>query len=298
MKFTTATLALLAVATTSVTADSPFGDLAQLGNTIKNKGQEIAACAKASSQLSCHAKYDIPASSSANCCFNGALVEGGKQSGLILSTQFWTTNAADTANNGPKDSTTIHGLWPDYCDGTYPQFCSSVSGIPEYTGEQIEAVMQKYDPALYAYYTKFFKDLNGDSASFLSHEYNKHGTCYTTMRPSCQPQLPWISQPDFAVLNYFRQIAHKFQERPTYNFLESAGILPSATKNYTLAEIQSTLKNFHGATPFVGCNKKGEMNEFWYFWNVRSTVNFGHYEPVESTTKSTCPQSLRYLPKP
>ena len=24
-----------------------------------------------------------------------------------------------------SDSWTIHGLWPDYCDGTYPQFCDS-----------------------------------------------------------------------------------------------------------------------------------------------------------------------------
>ena len=298
MKFTAATLAVLAALAGSVSADPLLGDLSQLGNTLKNKGQEIAACAKASTQLSCHAKYDIPASSPANCCFNGALVEGGKQSGLILSTQFWTTNAADPVNNGPKDSTTIHGLWPDYCDGTYPQFCSNVSGIPEYTGEQIEAVMQKYDPALYAYYQKFFKDLNGDSASFMEHEYNKHGTCYTTMRPTCQPNLPWISQPDYAVLNYFRQIAHKFQERPTYNFLESAGIVPTTAKNYTLAEVQQTLKSFHGATPFVGCNKKGELNELWYYWVVAGSVNFGRFEPVESTTKSTCPPSLRYLPKP
>ncbi|KAJ1026915.1 hypothetical protein NDA16_002208 [Ustilago loliicola] len=298
MKFTAAsTLALLAAAG-SVAADNFLGELGQLGNTIKNKGQEIAACAKASSQLSCQAKYDIPASSSANCCFNGALVEGGKQSRLILSTQFWTTNAEGPANNGPKDSMTIHGLWPDYCDGTYPQFCTNVSGIPEYTGEQIEAVMQKYDPALFAYYQKYFKDLDGDSTDFLAHEYNKHGTCYTTMRGKCQPTLPWISQEDYAVLNYFRQIAHKFQERPTYKFLEAAGIVPTTSKNYTLAEIQSTLKERHGATPYVGCNKKGEISEFWYFWNVAGQVNFGRYEPVESTTKSSCPASLRYLPKP
>lgn len=298
MKFTAATSLVLLAAAGSVAADSILGGLGQLGNTIRNKGQEIAACAKASSQLSCQAKYDIPASSSANCCFNGALVEGGKQSGLILSTQFWTTNAKDTDNNGPKDSTTIHGLWPDYCDGTYPQFCSNVSGIPEHTGEKIEAVMQKYDPALFAYYQKYFKDLDGDTTDFLAHEYNKHGTCFTTMRPKCQPTLPWISQEDFAVLNYFRQIAHKFQKRPAYNYLAAAGILPSATQNYTLAEIQSTLKQAHGATPYVGCNKKGEISEFWFFWHTRGTVNFGQYAPVESTTKSSCPASLRYLPKP
>lgn len=295
MKFTTSTFLSLAAFATSVLADFPFDPAS---STTLNKGQSVAACARAKSQLSCHSRYPIPASSPANCCFNGALVDGGKQSGLILSTQFWTTNAPNPANDGPSDSTTIHGLWPDYCDGTYPQFCSSVSGIPEYTGEQIEAVMEKYDPALYAYYGKYFKDLNGNSTSFLEHEYNKHGTCYTTMRPSCQPDLPWISQSDYAVLNYFRQIAHKFAERPTYTFLAEAGITPSNTQNYTLAQVQQVLKDAHSATPFVGCNKKGEMNEFWYFWNVRGTVNFGEYVPVESTTNSTCKASLRWLPKP
>ncbi|CDS01788.1 related to Ribonuclease Trv [Sporisorium scitamineum] len=298
MKFTAATLLLAAASTAAAVDKRLLGELSQLGQTFANKGQEMAACAKASTQLSCHASYNIPANSSANCCFNGALVEGGKQSGLILSTHFWTTNAPDPANNGPEHSTTIHGLWPDYCDGSYPQFCSSFSGIPEYTGEQIEAVMQKYDPSLFAYYQKYFKDINGNSTSFLEHEYNKHGTCYTTLRPSCQPQLPWISQSDFTVLNYFRQIAHKFAERPTYDILQASGIVPSSTHNYTLAQVQQSLRDFHGATPFVGCNKKGEFNEVWWFWNVRGQVNFGLYEPVESTTKSTCPTSLRYLPKP
>lgn len=298
MKFT-AILTLLTAAVGTASAQGGFlGQLGQLGQQLGQKGQDIASCAAAATQLSCHSSYPIPADSPANCCFNGALNSTSKQSGLILSTQFWTTNAPNPANDGPKDSTTIHGLWPDYCDGTYPQYCSSYSGIPEYTGAQIEAVMQKYDPALYAYYGVYFKDLNGNSSDFLEHEYNKHGTCYTTMRPQCQPKLPWISQADFAVLNYFRQIAHKFQERPTYDFLAAAGIVPSSTKNYTLAQVQETLKQAHGATPFVGCNKKGEMNEFWFFWGTFGSVNFGLYEPTESTTKSTCPASLRYLPKP
>ncbi|PWZ03790.1 ribonuclease T2 [Testicularia cyperi] len=298
MKFTALTLAVLATAG-SAAADKLSNDLSNISNAYKTKGQDIAACAKASSQFSCNSRTPIPYDSAATCCYNGALVEGGKESGLILATQFWTTNAPNKVDNGPADSTTIHGLWPDYCDGTYPQFCTAQTDIPEYTGEQIEAVMQKYDPALFAYYQKYFKDLDGDSTDFLAHEYNKHGTCYTTMRTSCQPSLPWITQADFAVLNYFRQIAHKFQERNTYAILENAGIVPSSDKTYSLVDIQTALKNAHGATPFVGCSRStGEINEFWYFYNVAGSVNFGRYRPVESTTKSTCKDTVKYLPKP
>jgi len=40
------------------------------------------------------------------CCFESP-------GGLILQTQFWDTNPA----SGPNNSWTIHGLWPDNCDG-------------------------------------------------------------------------------------------------------------------------------------------------------------------------------------
>lgn len=61
-------------------------------------------------QLSCHASYNI---STDSCCFNGALTQGEKQSGLVLATQFWDAQP----DVGPADSTTVHGLWPDCeCD--------------------------------------------------------------------------------------------------------------------------------------------------------------------------------------
>lgn len=288
-------LALFVLATIGSAAANSLGDL----NALKSKAQDAATCVKASLQLSCHSKYPIAYDSPAACCYNAALTQGGKESGLILSTQFWTTTAVDAENNGPAESTTIHGLWPDYCDGTYPQFCTAQTSIPEYTGDQIVAVLQKYDPALYGYYQRYFKDLNGDAPSFMEHEYNKHGTCYSTMRTTCQPQLPWISQADYAVLNYFRQIAYKFAERPTYSILLAAGIKPSATQTYALTDVQAALKRAHGATPYVGCNKNGEMTEFWYFWNLAgSVVTGGRYQAVESTTTSSCPTTLKYLPKP
>lgn len=44
------------------------------------------------------------------CCTN---VPGG----LLLQTQFWDYSPS----TGPTDSWTVHGLWPDNCDGTYQQ---------------------------------------------------------------------------------------------------------------------------------------------------------------------------------
>lgn len=39
--------------------------------------------------------------------------------GLILQTQFWDYSPA----TGPDDSWTIHGLWPDECNGGYKENC-------------------------------------------------------------------------------------------------------------------------------------------------------------------------------
>lgn len=72
-------------------------------------------CARALTQLSCNSKYTVDANSTATCCYNGALHPGEKESGLVLSTQFWN---AQNPSVGPADRVTTHGLWGDFCDGS------------------------------------------------------------------------------------------------------------------------------------------------------------------------------------
>jgi ribonuclease T2 len=45
--------------------------------------------------------------------------------GLVLSTQFWSTYTGleDQGQLLPEDSWTLHGLWPDFCNGSYTQYC-------------------------------------------------------------------------------------------------------------------------------------------------------------------------------
>ena len=70
--------------------------------------QPFASCP--SPELSCHnttVQDNL-------CCFNAP-------GGSLLQTQFWDTNPP----TGPSDSWTLHGLWPDNCDGTYDANCDS-----------------------------------------------------------------------------------------------------------------------------------------------------------------------------
>lgn len=45
--------------------------------------------------------------------------------GLVLSTQFWDTYTGLESKGQvlPKDSWTMHGTWPDFCNGSYTQYC-------------------------------------------------------------------------------------------------------------------------------------------------------------------------------
>lgn len=83
------------VLATSLTAASP-----------SNLSQNITACARAASQLSCSdTKNPVDPTSFGTCCYNGALKPGFKESGLVLATQFYDAKPS----TGPNDSTTIHG---------------------------------------------------------------------------------------------------------------------------------------------------------------------------------------------
>lgn len=56
------------------------------------------------------------------CCFNAP-------GGQLLQTQFWDYSPP----TGPTNSWTIHGLWPDHCDGTYDANCDATRAYTNIT---------------------------------------------------------------------------------------------------------------------------------------------------------------------
>ncbi|KID83926.1 Ribonuclease Trv [Metarhizium guizhouense ARSEF 977] len=227
----------------------------------------------ADSPLSCHNQTAVENT----CCFI--------PTGQLLQTQFWDTDPA----TGPQDSWTIHGLWPDNCDGTYPAQCD---GSRAYTG--IEDILTGNGAAdTLAYMRQFWKDYKGDDETFWEHEWAKHGTCISTLAPRCYDGYRAGQE----AADFFRTTVDLFKTLPTYRWLEDAGITPSSSKTYSLDRVRGALSRRHGADVTLGCRGK-VLNEVWYHFNVRGSLQGGEFvASAPDGTKGKCPSTVQYRPK-
>lgn len=178
---------------------------------------------------------------------------------------------------------------PDKCDGTWEEFCDKNR---EYSN--LTALLTEGAPCTLKYMETFWKDYSGDDESFWEHEFNKHGTCMSTLKPSCYPDY----YPGQEAVDYFKKTVSLFKALPSYKWLVEAGIVPSATVTYTRAQIQEALTAHHGHNVIINCNRNKELNELWYHYNVQGSVQTGTFVPVDPFGSSTCPQTgIKYLPK-
>ncbi|KIO26105.1 hypothetical protein M407DRAFT_74910 [Tulasnella calospora MUT 4182] len=206
--------------------------------------------------------------------------------GLLLQTQFWNFKPA----KGPVDSWTVHGLWPDKCDGSFDVSCDPSREYPNIrdvlTGNGKEDLLRWME--------EFWVDTRGDNERFWSSEWNRHGTCMSTIAPNCMPEG---SATGLDAAFYFQFIAEAFKSLPTYEFLSSAGIKPDRTKTYSLDELTSAIKAAHGFLPALDC-KNGALNSIFYYFNLRGTVMNGTLVPFDAPKRGSCPKNgIKYLPK-
>ncbi|KAI1265833.1 ribonuclease t2 [Xylariaceae sp. FL1019] len=212
------------------------------------------------------------------CCFNAP-------GGDLLLTQFWDTDPS----TGPSDSWTVHGLWPDNCDGTYEEYCDQDR---QYTN--ITAILQEKAPCTLKTMQVYWKDYQGDDEDFWEHEFGKHGTCISTLNPECYDDYQATDE----VADYFTRAVSLFKSLPSYRWLAQAGIVPASNTTYTLAAIQAALSSHHGHNVIIRCSS-GELNELWYHYNVEGSVQTGEFIAVDPVgSGSNCPATgIKYLPK-
>ncbi|KAI1955007.1 Ribonuclease T2 precursor (RNase T2) [Ophidiomyces ophidiicola] len=227
------------------------------------------------SELSCHNKGPVQD----RCCFN-------QPGGLLLLTQFWDANPA----TGPGDSWTLHGLWPDNCDGSYEQYCDSKRYYKDIPG-----ILQSFGKSdLLQYMRTYWKDWQGNDPNLWEHEWNKHGTCVSTLETACYPGYKQYAE----MVDYLETATQLFKKLDTYKTLAAAGITPHASKTYELKQLQAAISKAHGMEVTLNC-KNSELKEVWYFFNVKGSVQTGKYVPtLPAGSPSNCPATgIKYTPK-
>ncbi|KAL3475051.1 ribonuclease T2-like protein [Aspergillus californicus] len=240
---------------------------------VSTSGSTFDQCGKL--EVSCRTSYQ----GQDTCCFN---YPGGQ----MLQTQFWDADPAV----GPEDSWTIHGLWPDHCNGGFDQFCDSHRRYSNISLIIVDAGRRD----LLDQMSTYWKDYKGDDPNLWEHEWNKHGTCVSTLETHCYPDY----YPQQEVVDYFDKTVELFHDLPTYETLANVGIVPSYSQTYNRAEIEDTLSKAHGATVTVRC-RSHRLQEVWYFFNIEGPLQSGKFVPSEPDGQtSNCPNSgIIYQPK-
>lgn len=243
--------------------------------------------------LSCHNTTAIPAEDS--CCFI-------YPSGQLLVTQFWDTRPSI----GPSDHWTLHGLWPDLCDGRYESYCKDAPRYPNIT----DILVSHGETDLLNEMLQFWLPNSGTPEHFWAHEWNKHGTCVNTLSPSCYSSsssshsASELKRSDegyskgLEVVDYFARAVSEFKKLDTYAALADAGIYPSKSRTYTNKEISAALEKVTGKPVILGC-ERGALNQAWWTFNVRGSLQTGEFVPADAqASKGTCPRAgIRYYPK-
>lgn len=191
--------------------------------------------------------------------------------GLVLQTQIWQTYTGleSSGQVNPKDSWTIHGLWPDFCNGSYTQYCdlsrqydpfpspntttgtSSGTPIPPWKGTPIADFILPFGKLdLLSYMNRYWIGQGQPSTDFWAHEFSKHATCYSTFDVPCYGPLYTLHQD---VVEFFETVVMYFQTLPTWGWLMAKDIKPSNSTGYSLASIQEALREGYGKTPYIDC---------------------------------------------
>ncbi|TVY93185.1 Ribonuclease Trv [Lachnellula willkommii] len=224
-------------------------------------------------------KTSCSGSSTNTCCFN-------TPGGLFQQVQFWDTDPV----TGPDTSWTIHGLWPNNCDGSYSESCDSSRAYTD-----IKSLLKAAGKtSVLDYMDSYWLSDDEGNEAFWDHEWATHGTCISTLDPSCYSDYTTGEE----AVDFFTRVVALFKTLPTYTWLKDAGITPSDSKTYSLSAMNSALESAFGAPVVLLCQDTDVVYEIYYGFHVKGNVQNGTFVPTTSTgSSSNCPDEVQYPPK-
>lgn len=165
---------------------------------------------------------------------------------FLIFTQFFIPPNCDpqgcqNAHNNNIDFS-IHGLWPEYYNNSYPSYCNNSA---DFDVNKLEPIMD--------FLNEYWPSYEGSNQNFWKHEYMKHATCY-----------PNITEFDFFrdTLNLYVIANTTGFFRDNYNF----------STNYNLTQLENSFKGkFHCgdssriASPYYPSNR---ILQYWQCFDL------------------------------
>ncbi|KAG2218033.1 hypothetical protein INT45_014309 [Circinella minor] len=187
---------------------------------------------------------------------------------------------------GPDDEFTIHGLWPDTCAGgrAPSRGCDRTR-----SSNQVGNILKRINPDLHRRMRTYWPSYKGDDNWFWSHEWTKHGTCVSTLRPVCYGD----SYRKFQDLEeYFEQVLYLREDYDIYGVLNVAGIFPGGW--YSSESMREALQQFFEAKIMLNCNRGGQLSEIMLYFYVNGRER---YQITDALGKGSCRGAVWYPKK-
>ncbi|KAG6513107.1 ribonuclease 1-like [Zingiber officinale] len=176
------------------------------------------------------------------------------------------------ATGKPTADFSIHGLWPNYADGSYPSNCDRQNAYDASQIADLMEILRSHWPSLAC--------PSGDESTFWKHEWQKHGTCSES------------------VLDQHAYFGTALRLRTQINLLQAlqdAGIKPDGGL-YSSTDISSAIRNSTGFEPKLGCNADGGGNRQLYEVSVCVDAKGERLIECPISSISNCPPRVEFPP--
>ena len=94
-----------------------------------------------------------------------------------------------------------------------------------------------------------------DSWILHTYEHSKHATCFSAYDPQCYGP-GYTGHEDY--IEYFEDTIRFDRRLPVWSWLAQDGIVPSNETQYTIGDLEGSLRAQYSATPFLGCSGLGK----------------------------------------
>jgi len=169
--------------------------------------------------------------------------------------------------------------------GTWDQFCDPSREVTNVT--QILQGLGEYQ--LLQEMNNVWPNDQGTVDSFWAHEWNKHGTCFSTFQPQCYTKYTKHQE----VADFYRMTIDFYHKYNVYKALKRHGIVPGHT--YKSEQYTKALVKEFGTVPNLQCDPTtGALNAVWLYFHAKGPVRNLELRPTLPNAPNACNATIPY----